>query len=111
MFVLYELDKIALSPSLEKVALCRSGLCAGRRVVLQDYKSWCLWRLGHWPTKLERLWVGKPGGCGSALMILLTPCELKWALVLCLGMHVSDLAHRREHLHRAAAIPTEVEGP
>lgn len=53
---------------MQKQPLCR--LCVidgfGRPVRAK-------WHPEHWPTGLERLWVGRPGVCNNALLILLAP--------------------------------------
>lgn len=54
--------------------------------------------------------MGRLDGYSSALLILLAPFELKWALVMSLGMHRNDLAGKPEYLDRAPTHPIEVEG-
>lgn len=73
---LYELEKIAISSSLEKVASRRSGLGSGYMCQVvwagQEEESGCL-RLHTWPTEPEWLQVGRTGVCSNALMILFAP--------------------------------------
>lgn len=82
---LYELEKIALSSSLRKVALQRSGrslckLCVLGRFARLVEAKWVPKASGSLAIELESFQVGRPGTCSNALLILLASfVRPKWA--------------------------------
>lgn len=99
MVVHRNFKKIAILPSLVKVALCRSDLHIGIGQVawfcLAGW-SWVVLIASRVPAySLEQLWEERSGACGYALTLLaLFVQSLNGLCIVWLGMCISDLAYK-----------------
>ena len=102
---LYKLDKIALSPSLEKVALYRSNLCVG--CVYRCFWNW----VGVYGIQSTGLLSRSGSGWGGQVCIVVPfdpVCSLceepKWAQAMCPGIQCRNLAGQPEHPNRTPTL-------